>query len=58
MVDVGGKTASKRRAIAEARVTFPSEVAGALRASGLRSAERADFRHRHHRRRHGCEAHS
>lgn len=39
MVDVGGKTASNRRAVAEARVTFPSEVAGALRANGFKSAK-------------------
>ena len=37
MVDVGGKTASKRTATAEARVRFPPTVAAALRDSGLRS---------------------
>src|SRR5450759_2219869 len=37
MVDVGDKTVSERTAIAEARVLFPSSVAAALRASGLRS---------------------
>jgi cyclic pyranopterin monophosphate synthase len=37
MVDVSGKSATKRTATAEARVHFPPEVAAALRASGLRS---------------------
>jgi len=37
MVDVGGKTATKRTASAEALVRFPSAVAAALRDSGLRS---------------------
>ncbi|HMK84983.1 MAG TPA: cyclic pyranopterin monophosphate synthase MoaC [Steroidobacteraceae bacterium] len=37
MVDVSDKTPVKRTAIAEARVRFPSGVAGALRESGLRS---------------------
>ena len=37
MVDVSGKAATKRTATAEARVHFPTEVAAALRASGLRS---------------------
>jgi cyclic pyranopterin monophosphate synthase len=37
MVDVSGKTATKRTATAEARVHFPSAVATALRDSGLRS---------------------
>src|SRR5450631_3767248 len=39
MVDVGDKIAGKRTAVAEARVLFPSNVAAALRASGLRSAK-------------------
>jgi len=39
MVDVSGKTAVKRTAVAEARVHFPSNVAAALRESGLRSAK-------------------
>src|SRR5277367_847661 len=37
MVDVGGKTPSKRIATAEARVHFPADVATALRDAGLRS---------------------
>jgi cyclic pyranopterin phosphate synthase len=37
MVDVSGKTATKRSATAEARVDFPPAVAAALRDSGLRS---------------------
>ena len=37
MVDVSDKLATKRSATAEARVRFPSAVAAALRASGLRS---------------------
>jgi cyclic pyranopterin phosphate synthase len=37
MVDVSDKVATKRTAIAEARVHFPPAVAAALRASGLRS---------------------
>jgi cyclic pyranopterin phosphate synthase len=37
MVDIGGKTASKRTAVAEARVLFPPAVAAALRDSGMRS---------------------
>jgi cyclic pyranopterin monophosphate synthase len=37
MVDVSGKTASKRSATAEARVIFPAAVAAALRDNGLRS---------------------
>ena len=37
MVDVSDKTASKRTAVAEARVRFPSAVAAALRENGLRS---------------------
>jgi cyclic pyranopterin phosphate synthase len=39
MVDVSEKTATKRTAIAEARVRFPQAVADALRESGLRSAK-------------------
>jgi cyclic pyranopterin phosphate synthase len=39
MVDVSDKTASKRSAIAEARVRLPTQVADALRANGLRSAK-------------------
>ena len=39
MVDVGDKTATKRTAIAEARVRFPASVAIALRENGLRSAK-------------------
>jgi len=37
MVDVSEKSASKRTAIAEARVEFPVMVAAALRENGLRS---------------------
>jgi cyclic pyranopterin monophosphate synthase len=37
MVDVSGKTATKRSATAEARVKFPAVVAAALRDNGLRS---------------------
>lgn len=32
MVDVGGKTVTKRTAVAQARVQFPAEIATALRA--------------------------
>jgi cyclic pyranopterin phosphate synthase len=39
MVDVGGKTATRRSAVAEARVRFPPSVATALRESGLKSAK-------------------
>lgn len=39
MVDVGGKTAGKRTAVAESRVILPPAVAAALRADGLRSAK-------------------
>ena len=39
MVDVSDKTATKRTAIAEARVHFPADVATALRESGLRSSK-------------------
>lgn len=37
MVDVSDKTVTRRTAIAESRVTFPPQVAEALRSSGLRS---------------------
>jgi cyclic pyranopterin monophosphate synthase len=37
MVDVSGKTATRRSATAEARVKFPPAVAAALRDNGLRS---------------------
>jgi cyclic pyranopterin phosphate synthase len=37
MVDVSGKTATKRTATAESRVRFPPAVAASLRASGLNS---------------------
>lgn len=39
MVDVSGKDATAREALAECRVRFPREVAAQLRASGLRSAK-------------------
>jgi cyclic pyranopterin phosphate synthase len=39
MVDVSGKAASRRNAVAQARVLFPPAVAEALRASGLRSSK-------------------
>jgi cyclic pyranopterin monophosphate synthase len=39
MVDVSGKSATKRSATAEARVKFPAAVAAALRDNGLRSAK-------------------
>jgi cyclic pyranopterin monophosphate synthase len=39
MVDVSDKTATKRTAVAEARVHFPPAVAAALRDSGLRSSK-------------------
>jgi cyclic pyranopterin phosphate synthase len=39
MVDIGGKTASRRTAIAEAIVRFPANVAEALRKRGLRSSK-------------------
>ena len=39
MVDVSGKTATRRTAVAEARVLFPPAVAAALRDSGLRSSK-------------------
>ena len=37
MVDVADKSATKRTAIAEARVRFPAAVAATLRGNGLRS---------------------
>ena len=39
MVDVGGKTATRRTAVAEVRVLFPPAVAAALRESGMRSSK-------------------
>jgi len=39
MVDVSGKTATPRSAVAESRVVFPAAVAAALRENGLRSAK-------------------
>ena len=39
MVDVSGKTATKRTATAESRVKFPPAVAAALRENGLKSAK-------------------
>jgi cyclic pyranopterin phosphate synthase len=39
MVDVSDKTATRRTAIAEARVLFPPIVAAALREQGLRSSK-------------------
>jgi cyclic pyranopterin monophosphate synthase len=39
MVDVSGKSVTKRTAVAEARVRFPAAVAAALRDSGLRSSK-------------------
>ena len=39
MVDVSDKMATKRTAVAEARVHFPAAVAAALRESGLRSSK-------------------
>ena len=39
MVDVSDKTATKRTAVAEARVHFPAAVAAALRENGLRSSK-------------------
>lgn len=39
MVDVSGKPATARAAMAECRVRFPKEVAAQLHASGLRSAK-------------------
>ena len=39
MVDVGAKRATRRTAVAEARVQFPPAVADALLANGLRAAK-------------------
>lgn len=39
MVDVSGKAATSREAVAECRVRFPAAAAAQLRASGLRSAK-------------------
>lgn len=39
MVDVSGKPATAREAVAECRVRFPRDVAEQLHASGLRSAK-------------------
>ena len=39
MVDVSGKAATAREAVAECRVRFPRAVADQLRANGLRSAK-------------------
>ena len=39
MVDVSGKPATPREAVAECRVRFPAAVAAQLHASGLRSAK-------------------
>ena len=39
MVDVSGKEATAREALAECRVKFPREVAARLHESGLRSAK-------------------
>ena len=39
MVDVSGKPATAREAVAECRVRFPAAVAAQLHASGLRSAK-------------------
>jgi cyclic pyranopterin monophosphate synthase len=39
MVDVSGKPVTRRTAVAETRVRFPSEVADALRASGFATAK-------------------
>jgi cyclic pyranopterin phosphate synthase len=39
MVDVSDKAATKRTAVAEARVLFPPSVTAALRESGLRSSK-------------------
>ena len=39
MVDVSGKAATHRTAVAEARVRFPPAVAAALREQGLRSSK-------------------
>lgn len=39
MVDVSGKAATAREAVAECRVTFPGAVAAQLHENGLRSAK-------------------
>ena len=39
MVDVSDKAPTKRTAVAEARVIFPTSVAASLRSSGLRSTK-------------------
>jgi len=39
MVDVGAKAVTHRRAVAEARVRFPAEVAEALRESGFETSK-------------------
>jgi cyclic pyranopterin phosphate synthase len=39
MVDVGAKSVTPRRAVAEARVRFPPEVAEALRESGFETSK-------------------
>jgi cyclic pyranopterin phosphate synthase len=39
MVDVSDKSATRRTAVAQARVLFPSAVAAALREQGLRSSK-------------------
>ncbi len=39
MVDVSGKVATKRTAVAQTRVRFPPAVTAALRENGLRSAK-------------------
>lgn len=39
MVDVGAKTATRREAVAEVRVRFPTAVAKALRTQDMRSAK-------------------
>jgi cyclic pyranopterin phosphate synthase len=39
MVDVSGKAVTKRTAVAEARVRFPTEVARSLRESGFTTAK-------------------
>ena len=39
MVDVSDKTATKRTAVAEARVRFPASVVAALKERGLRSSK-------------------
>jgi cyclic pyranopterin monophosphate synthase len=41
MVDVGDKAVTRREATAEARIVFPVEVAGQLRAQAMRSSKGA-----------------